>query len=419
MSLANKFYQPVSDKQSVINAVYQKSCDVIRKSQIATGGTTASMKGSRYAGYVYPRDHAYTTRAFISAGMETEAKQALTYILNVELSEEGVMYQRYNSEQQSTSNKPPQIDGNAQTIIALGDYFRKTADGEFVERYKDHILTLEKGLQHHTHVFAKGDLVFSINGIIEFSPFEEGFEIYTNACVVKAYRTLAELWRTALNDEYRATEFEDKAERIRNGIKEYLYIPEYGGFMACIRREPNPSVVTIANLKSFLTLADFDIFEATDPMMQESLTFHLEGTKNEEIGGYNRYADGIGRHNFGNGPWPMVMMRLVDYYVKSGNMIEANKQLDWVLNVALLNLDVKLGLPEHVVTKEELLKEFHGFMRTFDVNPREERVGEYEKNERGEMVKKYGVAYPINPLVWSHSMFILVWDRIKDQITLK
>lgn len=412
--MADRLNKPVENRSESAQTLYDKSIEVIVSSQISTGGTAASLKGSRYAGHVYPRDHAYTTRAFVAAGKHAEAKQALVYILNTELSEDGVMYQRYDQNQQSTSNKPPQIDGNAQTLIALADYMKATRDGELVERYKDRITQLEKGLQHHTHEFSQGHLVYSINGIIEFSPFEEGFEIYTNACAVAAYRALAYLYSEVFNDSFHAEQYQLRADSIRKGIKAYLYIPEYKGFVACVRTEPNPSVVTIANLKSFLALIDFDIFDVNSKEIQESLSVHMEGTWNPEIGAYNRYGEAIGRHNFGNGPWPMVMLRLAEAQVKAGNKEEARKAFDWVLNVALLNEEVPMGLPEHVVTKEELLKEFHGFMRTFDINPREERKNEYEKNEKSTMLKKHDIAYPINPLIWSHAQYVLVWKNMQQ-----
>jgi GH15 family glucan-1,4-alpha-glucosidase len=416
MSIREVLERPVENRADVAAQLYEKSVAVLIESQQPTGGTSASMKGSRYFGHTYPRDHAYVTRAMVSAGKYADAKQALTYILNVELSPEGVMAQRYDETQKSSSNKPPQIDGNAQTLIALAYYTDKSGDRELFERYADHVTKLLQGLDHHTTSYPHGDLVYSVNGIIEFAPFEEGYEIYTNACAYKACRDIAHLFSSILDDAKTAKALRDKAERIKRGIGHYLYIPEYGGFVFTVRREPNPSVVHVANLKSFLALIDFDVFDADDPKILSSLEYQLAGTKNEATGGYDRYNASIGRHNFGNGPWPMVMMRLVHAYVKMGKNAEAVKALDWVLNVALINQDVELGLPEHVVTKEELLKEFHGFMRTFDINPREERKKEYEKNERSKMMEKYGVAYPINPLVWSHAQFVLVWNEVRKNL---
>lgn len=400
----------VTNRAGVVQQLYEKSVQVVRESQYAGGGTGPSFKGSRYAGNVYPRDHAYATMALTSAGLEKDAKQALIFMLTADRSEKGEMFQRYNQEQQNSSNKPPQIDGNALTLVALGDYVRKTGDRELIERYEDHIRSVIDGLQTHIHRFPQGDLIFCVNGNIEFSPYEEGFEIYTNACTCKAFREAGEF----LND----SSLSEQADRLKKGIEEYLYIEEYGGFMPLVRREPNPSVVIVANLTTFQAMTDFEILPLDDERIRKSMKFHLDGTRNEVMGGFDRYAASIGRHNFGNGPWPREMMRMVWYYVRAGHQDEAIGALDWCLNVALQNLDVPLGLPEHVVPNEELEKEFHGFMRTFDINPREERKKEYEKNIESRMYKETGMCYPVNPLVWSHAMFVIVWNDVKDRLKI-
>ncbi len=397
--------KPISDRKSIADKVYEKSIEVVKASQFAGGGTGASLKGSRYYGHTYPRDHSYTTRAFVAAGLQKEAQAALRYILTVETSPEGVLFQRYSEEQKSSSNKPPQIDGNALTLIAVSDYVRAFGDRELVEKYREQLLNIVNGLKSHLHEFSKGSLVHSVNAINEFSPYEEGFELYTNACTCKAFYDAAEF----LGDP----SLTEIGSQIQKGIEAYLYIPEYGGLMTLIRPEPNPSITNVANLTGFLAITDFEVFPLESNIVEESIDFQLRGTWNDEIGAYNRYAATMGRHNFGNGPWPMVMLRLARYFVRAGRMEEAGKAFDWVLNVAKLNEDVEYALPEHVVTRAEIEKEFAAFMRTFDINPREERVGEYKKVLASKMMEKYQVGYPINPLVWSHSMFLIVWNDMQ------
>jgi len=399
---------PVKNRKVVADKIYSKSIEVVKESQFAGGGTGASLKGSRYYGHTYPRDHSYTTRAFVAAGLHIEAKEALRYILTVEKSPEGVMFQRYDADQKSSSNKPPQIDGNALTLIAVSDYVRKFNDTKFVEKYREQLTEIVNGLRSHLHEFGKGSLVHSVNAINEFAPYEEGFELYTNACTCQAFYEAAEF----LGDP----SLTEIGSQVQKGIEAYLYIPEYGGLMTLVRREPNPSITNVANLTGFLAITDFEIIPLESNIVEESISFQLKGSWNEEIGAYNRYAATMGRHNFGNGPWPMVMLRLASYFVRSGKTSEAEKAFDWVLNVAALNEDVEYALPEHVVTKQEIEKEFGAFMRTFDINPREDRVGEYKKNIASKMMEKYEIAYPINPLVWSHSMFLIVWNDMQKLI---
>lgn len=415
MSSLHSLFNKIPENRAELAAqVYDASISILKKAQYPGGGTGPSFKGSRYAGNIYPRDHAYAILAYTSARLYPEAKQALTFILTAERSEDGVLFQRYSQDQTSSSNKPPQIDGNALTIIALVDYIRKSGDDEFVQRHKESVEDVMEGLTRSIHTFPKGDLLFGINGNIEFAPYEEGFELYTNGCACKAFLEAGWLYSRVLKDAKAGQRYTKIGERIRGGLENYLYIPEYGGFMPLIRREPNPSVVLVANLTAFQALTDFEIFPLSDDRVVTSMRFHLAGTKNEVLGGYNRYAASIGRHNFGNGPWPREMMRQVWYFARVGKKEEALACLDWCLNVAELNEEVAYGLPEHVVPREELAKEYSVLMRTYDVIGREERKKEYERNIGSVMDKKYGVCYPINPLVWSHAMFVIVWNEVKD-----
>ncbi|MCX7996679.1 MAG: hypothetical protein N2691_02855 [Patescibacteria group bacterium] len=415
-TITSLFTGRIENRADIGARVYRKSLEVLREAQYPEGGTSPSFEGSRYAGNIYPRDHAYAILAYTSAGLYVEAKKALTFILTAERSANEVLFQRYGQDQKSSSNKPPQIDGNALTVLALADYVRKTGDTEFAKRHRSDLEQLLSGLSHSLNTFPKGDLIFGINGNIEFAPYEEGFELYTNACAVAAFRDAGELFSGILNDATYGENCSRTANRLRDGMANYLYIPEYGGFVPLIRREPNPSVVEVANLTAFQALTDFVVFPLDDERIRTSMAFHLAGTKNELMAGYNRYAASIGRHNFGNGPWPREMLRQAWYFARIGDSEQARECLDWCLHVALLNEEVPLGLPEHVVPREEMVKEYNVLMRTFDVIGREERKKEYEKNIGGVMDTKYGVCYPVNPLVWSHAMFVIVWNEVGDKL---
>jgi GH15 family glucan-1,4-alpha-glucosidase len=399
-----------------LDLIYQKSLEVLKQAVLPSGGTAPSFKGSRYAGKVYPRDHAYTTLGLISAGMLPEAQKALSFILNVSLSDKGVLFQRYNEQGENSSNKPPQIDGNGLNLIALEAYFAKTNDVEFVKKHRTKIDSLINGLEHNIDHFAEGSLAYAINGINEFPPIEEGYDLYTNACTYKGLAEIAPLYQTVFGEEKRATELTALAEKVKNGMSEFLYFPEYKTFVTLVRKDPNSSVARVANLTGFLALADFDIFPLDDERMKNSLTFHLEGTKNEEMGTYNRYAESIGRHNYGNGPWPMVIIRLVHCYVKMGKKAEAQQLLDWIAKVAEQNEDVPNGLPEHVTSKQTFDTEYQVFKRINKVVPHPDKDLQYQSVINSKLYQNKNLAYPVNPLVWSHAMFVIVWNEIKNRI---
>ena len=399
LSLLNKH---VNDFKEYGEKLYQKSLAILIASQLAKGGTTASLPGTRYAGNIYPRDHSYAIRAFLTTNEIIRAEQSLVFILNCERSNEGIMYQRYNEQGKNASYKPSQIDGNAQTIISIADFVRKTDNTSLIKTYKSKINHIIDGILSQTNHFTNGSLVAAMNGIIEYGPFEAGYEIYTNAVCYRALKDAAVFLKDKTLDV--------TAEKIKNGIATYLYYPERETFIPCIRKEPDVSYILLPNLKSFLALIDFDVFSANDHRIKTSLTYHLEGTKNHELGGYNRYHDLMDRHNFGNGPWPMVMLRLAQYYLKAKEHQKAEACLSWVINVAKNNKDTILGIPEHIASKTSFKAEHAAFKRINETAPRPAKGKEYKTIESSKTYKELGLAYAVNPLVWSHAQFILAWN---------
>lgn len=400
----------VVEREAYMRKVYDKSLEVLAEAQLPSGGTVASLRGSRYSGFVYPRDHGYATRAFIVADDQDRAQKAIRYILGCELSPDGTMYQRYNEGGKNVSNKLPQIDGNAQTLLSVAEYIHTFNDSLLTDEYLSHINSLVEGIRSKIQHYPHGNLVFSVNGIIEYSPFEEGYELYTNAVTFRALKETARWYESVDRDTAQGIDIQ--AERIRTGITNYFYYPEHGGFMSCVRREPNPSLVLSANIKSFLALTDFDLLAPDNERIKKSLEYHLAGTQNADLGGVNRYEHLMDRHNFGNGPWPMVMLRLADYYRKVGDEARFLKCLTWVLNVAQLNLDRPDCLPEHVATTHEFEREYAAFKRMYDIAPREEREREYQTILNSKTYQQLGLAYAVNPLVWSHAQFILLSNQV-------
>jgi hypothetical protein len=104
-----------------------------------------------------------------------------------------MMAQRYGEDQKASSNKPPQIDGNALSLIAAGHYLHVTKDSAFISKFHEQIRSIAGGILKNLNEFKHGSLVFGVNGNIEFSPYEKGFEIYTNACACKALAEAGEV----------------------------------------------------------------------------------------------------------------------------------------------------------------------------------------------------------------------------------
>lgn len=393
--------------------LFEKSKEIVLLAQAKSGAVSASLPGTRYSGFLYPRDHGYATRALVAANEMTSAHKALRCILASEIDENDILYQRYTSDGRNASYKPPQIDGNAQTLLAFTSFIQNKNSNELHD-YFSRIKQLTQGILSQTKTFAHGNLVYSINGIIEFSPFEAGYDLYTNAVCYRALLDIShypKIVGEALADEAKLT-----ALAIQKGIKKYLYYPKEKTFLSCLRAEPDSSYVMLPNLKNYLALSDFEVIDASDELLAEGLTYHLNGTTNKELGGYNRYHALMGRHNFGNGPWPMVMLRLAQFYIKANQKKKALSCFTWVLNAAKNNLDQPGCLPEHIATKEAFLEEYQLFKMIDETSPRPAKEKEYELMLKSKTMKQLGLAYAVNPLMWSHAQFILAWSSLYPDI---
>lgn len=404
------FSQKLSDFTKVGNLVLVKSSEILSEAQATTGGTSASLYNTRYTNYCYPRDHGYATRAFIALGDYVRALNALRFILTCPLSEENSYYQRYSLQGQNASYKPPQIDGNAQTLLSVARYCKKVNRTD-CHIFAPKIIKIIDGILAHKHTFHHGSLIYSLNGILEYTPFEKGFELYTNAVCYRALLDIAAY--PELIGHTRAKKLQSEAESIQKGILYYLYNTTEKTFYSCMRTEPDVSMVPLANLKSFLALADFEVVKNTDKRLTLSLEYHLNGTRNSDLKAYNRYHSLMNRHNFGNGPWPLVMLRLAHYYLWTQQQEEAMKCLSWVLNAAKNNLDYPLLLPEHIATKEAFLKEYLLFKKLNEIAERPAKEKEYRQILASKTMRDLKLAYAVNPLVWSHAQFILTWTDIK------
>lgn len=402
----------VPDAKKYGDTLFATSVQILKDSQFDSGGTGASLIGTRYAGHCYPRDHGYATRAFMAAGEKKCTEKALDYILTCEVDEHNVMFQRYDEQGKSASYKPPQIDGNAQTILSTTKYLENGENPEKLAPYHPQLKKLTEGILGQTQHFANGSLVEGINGIIEFPPFEQGFDLYTNAVCYRALKNIAGHPEILGEDEL-VQQAETTADNIQKGIRKYLRFEEKDTFFTGIRREPSVSEISLPFPKNYLALSDFEVFEDNEgkEMVQRGLVYHLEGTQNDDLGGFNRYHAFMGRHNFGNGPWPMVMLRLAQHYIQAGERDKAKECFDWVMNVAKNNKDKPGQLPEHVSTREAFTSARDTFNRLDETAPRPAKGQEYVLIESSKTMQEEGVAYAVNPLVWSHSQFILAWTN--------
>jgi len=379
--------------------IYKESLRVLKKVQLANGGCLATPVGERYP-YVYPRDHAFCVLAFSSAKKFKEAKKGLNFILKSQL-EDGAFPQRVGKKGKDASYKPIQIDGSGLTIYAFCDYVKKSNDLNFAKKHWDSVIRFFSYAK--AELDEEKDLIFTPNSVHEFPPTEKGLEIWANGVCSAAFREAYDVSKL-INQENKL--FLDLANKIKNGIDEYMWNPRVKGYIKNIRLKESSSVITHSDAAA-LALSEFNVF----PVDYDHLRFTIKRIHkelwNKDVGGICRYPKFEGRNNGGWGPWPHFTLMMADYFIFAKNKKKADKYFNWVLKISYKN-----KLPEHIAT----VKEFNDYVTDFTEAAilRPDRVTMIKNAQKHPMFKK-GLAYVTLPLAWPHAQFIITWNLYKDK----
>jgi GH15 family glucan-1,4-alpha-glucosidase len=383
--------------------LYKSSIKVLKEVQLKNGGCLATPKGERYP-YVYPRDHSFCVLAFLSAGMEKEAKKALEFVLQGEL-ENGAFPQRYDTQGNDASYKPVQIDGNALVLYSLSRYVKTTMDFEFARDNWERITKAAKYIIKS--IFKEKGLVFTPNSIHEFPPTEEGLEIWANCACFAALTELSDVARIMKREHQ---EWRKEASEIKANVLEYMWNSRVKSFVKNIRIKESSSVKVEPDVSEY-AVAYFDLLPDDDRRVKQTVKRIEKELWDRKLGGICRYPKREGRHNGGYGPWPHFTLMLCRHYINLGDMKKADKYLNWVLNVAY-----KHELPEHIST----VKEFEEYVTDFEEAGilRKDRIIMIE-NARKHPVFRKGTAYITLPLAWPHAEFIRVWKLYKEVFNVR
>ena len=379
-------------------ALYRNSIKVLRKVQLKSGGCLATPKGERYP-YVYPRDNAVCVAGFVSAGLFREARRALGFILRTQLPS-GAFPQRVDTDGKDASYKPIQIDGTALSICSLSDYARLSGDLDFVMKNWEIVESALEYIVKNMH--PEKDLVFTPNSVHEFPPMEEGLEIWANACCLAALERGYHMGAVLKMNRPRWLE---TANKIRNGIKSYMWNSRTRSFIKTIRLKESSSVETDAD-SSCLALCDLGVFPDKEPKMLSTIRRMESHLINKELGGLCRYPKYQGRNNGGWGPWPHFTLILARHYIRMKDRKRSEELIEWVIRNSWKN-----QLPEHLATVDE----FEEYVEDFEESGilRKDRLIMIENTRKHPMFRK-GVAYVTTPLVWPHAEFIQTWNLYKE-----
>ncbi|MFH1585820.1 MAG: HAD-IIB family hydrolase [archaeon] len=384
----NELFLEINEKKA--QKIYDQSLEVLKKLQLSNGAILASPPNSRYP-YVYPRDHSICVLALIEAGELKRAKKALNFLLKSQ-SKNGSFSQRLNKKGKDASYKPIQLDNTALILYAFAKYIKKTDDRSFLrcqrKRIRKAINYLISNLDDEKKLF------FTPNSIHEFPPLEEGLEIWANAA---CYGVLKELEDVHL-------EIGIDLKKIKNSITKYMWGGDH--FIKTIRVGDSSSVAKEVDASAY-SLAYFGVFKDDNKKIKSTVKKIEKELWHSELGGICRYERHVGRNNGGYGPWPHFTLMICRHFINLGKKKEADKYLDWVLDVSYKGL-----LPEHIATIKDFERWVHIY-RSAGIMRRDREI--MLKNIRKSEMYKRGIAYSVLPLAWPHAEFIMTWRLYKKK----
>ena len=401
--------------------LYKNCIKILVENQHPNGGFYASPPGTRYP-FIYPRDHSICILGTIAAGLLSEARKGLEFMLAAQ-KPSGEFSQRYDVDGNDTSYKDLQIDGNGLTLYALNQYLKATgglffeslADRAFCEQYWE---AIEKAvdfiLQNKNE---EVNLIHTINSIHEYPAYEHGFEIYANSTCCAGLFGAVEIGNALGKD---VEEWRQQAEQVREAILERLYSPRRRSFIKCIRVKYKSSdpIGYDAYASSVIDVDAVEYSPASFGLIDEHDLRNVNTIKridkllwDEELGGLNRYPELWDRNNGGYGPWLHFTCQLSNHYTAVNNQDMAEKYLSWVVSMAHDYM-----LPEHISTVER----FEMWLEDY-TNAKILRDSKMTMIEQIKAHPKWneGFAYVIMPLIWPHAEFIIAYNNYRNQFFSK
>ncbi|MEM4662450.1 MAG: hypothetical protein QXM75_00280 [Candidatus Diapherotrites archaeon] len=385
------------DKETA-EAIFKKSLDLIKKSQLETGGITVGTTTSLH--YIYPRAHLLSTLGLIRAGKYEEAKKALLFAIKGQNKHTGALPQRWDYNGNDVSYRKVEPDCTALFLYVFADYVLKSSDYEFAEHYWERI---EKAIDFIDSKIVPGkNLVLTPASIHEYPPMDAGYEIWCNAVCGAAFRDIS-IVADRIRLQHRAL---DKQNLLREAIMSFMWNSRLNTFIKTIKVEDATSVI-LGPDASVLALSFFNIFPPTDDRLKSTVEFTSKNLKYQPLGGIMDYPPTYGQENSGTGANTLFTLLLTDYYISQNNFEEAKSYLQWALSVAY---DGKL--PKYIATVED----FEALVSDLnDAGLLDRETLSMIENTRKHPDYSNSIAHILEPYLPAHSMYVVVWEHFKSQ----
>ncbi|MCL6559287.1 MAG: glycoside hydrolase family 15 protein [Firmicutes bacterium] len=385
----NKSLIDFRDLSARVADLYKTSLLIIRTqidnrgAVLAANDTDIMVTNRDHYSYLWPRDGALVAYAMDRAGYP-EITVPFYRFCEKALTEEGFLWPKYHPDGTVGSSwhpwvkngeiqLPVQEDETALVLWALGEYYHKNRDVEFVKSLYEPLIKRAAGF-----LYAYRDPVAGLP-LESYDLWEErrGVFTFTSSAVYGGLKA-AENFARLFGDRENSRKWGRAAGEVKEGIIKYLYSKELGRFLRGVYFEPGGAMVNDLTLESSLFgIFEFGVLPANDPRVGGTMLAIRDGLRvNTEVGGVARYTgDYYFRRsddilNVPGNPWFICTLWLAEWYIATAGRREdlgaARAILEWAAAYSM------------------------------------------ESNVLSEQIHPYtGEPLSVAPLTWSHSTFVL------------
>ncbi|RXT15027.1 glycoside hydrolase family 15 protein [Ammoniphilus sp. CFH 90114] len=393
----NKSNRSFGNLPEEVVQMYKKSLLVVRTQTDQHGAIVAAndsdiLQYNRdHYSYMWPRDGALVAYAMTKAGYEGMVSPFFEFCSRA-LTDEGYLQHKYNPDGSVGSSWHPYVnngkfqlpiqeDETALVLFALWEHYSQHKQIEFSQSlYAELIRPAAKFLTQY--VDERVNLPKA-----SYDLWEERRGIFTfTACSVYGGLMAAAKFASLFGDDRRCNRYKETAERIREGIENYLYDKQIGRFIRGIYLDADGSITKDLTLESSLyALFAFQVFDPTDERVVRTMEAVEKGlTVHSKVGGICRYQN--------------------DYYFQKSQDIANIPGNPWII--------CTLWMAEWRIAKAVTLEDLEQPLETF----RWVVSNALESGVLPEQLDPYtGNPLSVAPLTWSHSTFVLAVLKYLDK----
>jgi glucoamylase len=348
------YIKPMKSGIDMLDDLYKRSLLVFRLMyDKKSGGLLAApevdeyfTKCGRYA-YCWGRDAAFITEALDIAGLNQSVDSFYKWAVNVQ-DEDGSWQQRYHMDGNLGPCWGLQIDETGTLIWGMLNHYNYVNNTGFLQSVWN---SVEAGAN-----FLVG-FIDEATGLPKpsFDLWEEryGEHAYSSAAVYAGLNSASEIARILNKLSENSERWNETAGKIKQAIIKCFWKEDFKRFIRSVRvklngwgqeTSKNTTLIEI-NSKGYtrdVTLEDwivdvslvglsipFDVFDANDPMIKDTVSLIEQVLTSSGIGGIKRYESDT---YIGGNPWVLTTLWVALYHAKTGNYSKAKEYLFWAAN---------------------------------------------------------------------------------------